>query len=99
MPVAVEAYRVFLGSNCHTLIPGKVYRSAQPSSRDLERMIRSKGIRTVINLRGCSDPCPWYLEECRVTHRCNVALEDVGFSAGRYPSAHEFRRLVEILDR
>ena len=34
-----------------------------------------------------------------MTHQCNVAQEDVSFSAGRYPSAHEFRRLVEILDR
>lgn len=98
-PLVWETYRVFLGDNLHTLIAGKVYRSAQLSNRDLQRFIRSHGIRTVVNLRGCSDPCPWYLDECRATHDCNVSQEDVGFSAGRYPSAHELRRLVDILDR
>ncbi len=99
LPVAVESFRVFLGNNFHTLIPGRVYRSAQLSKSALERIVQSHGIRTVINMRGCSDPSPWYLDECRVTHERNVAQEDVSFSAGRFPLSHEVRRLVEILDR
>jgi hypothetical protein len=42
---------------------------------------------------------PWYLEECRVTHRLGIAQEDVCLSAGREPSAHEMLHLLEILDR
>src|SRR5438132_805594 len=99
LPVAYEAIRVLVGNNLHTLLPGRVYRSAQLSGRDLEKVIRNYGIRTVINLRGSSDPMPWYLDECRVTHRLNVSQEDVSCSAGRFPPSHEFRRLVDILDR
>ena len=40
-PFVVETLRAFLGSNFHTLLPRKVYRCAQPSSRELEKVIRS----------------------------------------------------------
>ena len=52
--VAAEAARVFAGSNRHTVIPGRVYRSAQPSADDLREQIETVGIRTVLNLRGSS---------------------------------------------
>jgi predicted protein tyrosine phosphatase len=87
------------GRNLHVVIPGRVYRSGQLSGSVLEEVIAKHGIRTVVNLRGCCDPLPWYLEEARATHHLEVAQEDVSFSAGRLPSTHEIRRLVEILDR
>src|SRR5262249_43160404 len=61
--------------------------------------VRTHGIRTVVNLRGCCDPLPWYHDECRTTNRLNVAQEDLSFSAGRYPPVHEIRHLIEVLDR
>lgn len=99
LPVAAEAYHVFLDSNFHTVVAGRVYRCAQLSSAELEKTIRAHGIRTVINLRGCCAPWDWYLDECRVTSRLDVSHEDVSMSAGRFPSTNELRRLVEILDR
>jgi hypothetical protein len=90
---------VFLGSNLHEVVAGRVYRSAQLSGRDLEKVVEAKGIRTVLNLRGCCDPAPWYLEESRVTHRLGIEQMDVCLSAGRLPSPPELRRLLEILDR
>jgi protein tyrosine phosphatase (PTP) superfamily phosphohydrolase (DUF442 family) len=95
---AVEAWRVFLGSNAHVVLPDRVYRSAQPSASDLERQVRDHGIRTVVNLRGCSFPLPWYMEESRATAALDIAQEDVCFSAGRLPSPSELRRFVEVLD-
>jgi hypothetical protein len=83
----------------HTVIPGRAYRSAQLTPDDLEEVIRRYGVRTVINLRGCSDPLPWYVEECRKTHQLQVQQADICLSAGRMPSAVELRRLVSILDR
>src|SRR5262249_45847672 len=59
---------------------------------------RERGIRTVVNLRGCCPPLDWYLDECRVTHALNIAQEDIGLSAMRLPSTSEIRRLVEVLD-
>jgi protein tyrosine phosphatase (PTP) superfamily phosphohydrolase (DUF442 family) len=94
-----EAGRVLFGNNIHTVIPGRVYRSAQLSPSSLKSLIRSHGIRTVVNLRGCCAPFPWFLEESRVTQERNIAQEDIAFSAGRLPSVPEIRRLVEVLDR
>jgi hypothetical protein len=87
-----------LGGNFHTVVPGRVYRSAQPSAEELEAIIRERGIRTVVNLRGCCVPQDWYLDECRITHKFNVAQEDISLSAMRLPSTSEIRRLVEVLD-
>jgi protein tyrosine phosphatase (PTP) superfamily phosphohydrolase (DUF442 family) len=96
---AAEVGRVVLGSNWHEVVPGRVYRSAQLSGDDLERAVRVHGVRTVVNLRGCSIPLPWYVEECRASHRLAVAQEDIYLSANRLPSGAEVRRLVEVLDR
>ncbi|HLN26245.1 MAG TPA: tyrosine-protein phosphatase [Gemmataceae bacterium] len=93
-----EAYRVLIGSNFHTVVAGHVYRCAQPSGHDVEKVVHDCGIRTVINLRGCCDPWPWYVDEARATHRFDVAQEDIRFSAGHLPSVDEVRRLVEALD-
>src|SRR5439155_1970070 len=61
--------------------------------------LKEYGIRTVVNLRGYCAPFPWYLDECRTTQGCEVSQEDITLSAGRLPSVHEIRRLVEVLDR
>jgi hypothetical protein len=90
---------VLLGSNLHTVIPGKVYRGAQPTAAALERIVRAYNIRTIVNLRGCSSPLPWYLDEGRVAQRRGIGLEDISFSAIHLPSVGELRTLLEVLDR
>ncbi len=90
---------ILVGTNLHTVLPGAVYRCSQPSASNLEAVVRRYGIRTVVNMRGVSDPTPWYLEECRATQRLNVSLEDLSFSAGRLPSVPAIRQLLEVLDR
>jgi protein tyrosine phosphatase (PTP) superfamily phosphohydrolase (DUF442 family) len=96
--VVGEGVRVLAGGNEHAVLPGRVYRCSQPSPERLERLVRAYGIRTVVNLRGCCSTFDWYKQECRVTHALEVAQEDVCFSAGRLPSTHEVRRLLEVLD-
>ena len=97
--LAAQAYYVFLAGNIHTVIPGQIYRCGQLSGEVLEKVIAENHIRTVVNLRGCAVPSPWYLEECRATNHLNVGQEDICFSANRLPSTHELRRLVDVLDR
>lgn len=99
LALASHVIYVLLGSNFHTVIRGEVYRSSQLSASALERFIRDKHIRTVVNLRGCCDPERWYLDEGRVTLRNDVSLEDLGFSACRLPSSVTLRQLLEIIDR
>lgn len=96
--VVAEGWHIFGSTNCHTVIPGRVYRCAQLSGPQLERVARKHGIRTIINLRGYCAPQDWYLEESRAAHRLNLCMEDVSMSAGRFPSTTELRRLVDVLD-
>lgn len=97
--LAAEAGRVFLWTNRHAVLPGRVYRSAQLSAGGLAGEIRDHGIRTVVNLRGTCPETPWYLAEARATVATDVNLEDISLSAKRLPSPGEVRRLVEVLDR
>jgi protein tyrosine phosphatase (PTP) superfamily phosphohydrolase (DUF442 family) len=97
--LAVEVAWGTLGGNVRTVVPGRIYRSGQLSGARLEALIRRRGVRTVINLRGCCAGMAWYCDECRVTHRLNVSQEDICLSAARLPSVHEVRRLVEVLDQ
>jgi protein tyrosine phosphatase (PTP) superfamily phosphohydrolase (DUF442 family) len=98
LAVGIQSFDVLAGNNFHTIVPGRVYRSAQLSGPRLKEIISEQGIRTVINLRGTCTNLPWYMEESRATHDLNVAQEDLCFSAGRLPSASEMRRFVEVLD-
>jgi hypothetical protein len=94
-----EAGRVMFGRNFHTVVPGRVYRCAQQSGETLAQTVRTWGIRTVVNLRGCGAPWPWYLDECRATHRLSVNQEDISFSASRLPAVQEVRQLLRVLDQ
>jgi protein tyrosine phosphatase (PTP) superfamily phosphohydrolase (DUF442 family) len=97
--LSAEAGRVLIGSNEHTVIPGKVYRTAQLSQHHLEQVIAEKKIRTVINLRGLGPDQGWYLEDARATHSQGISQEDVTLSAKRFPPPSEIQRLIEALDR
>jgi hypothetical protein len=98
LAVLLEVCKILVGTNFHAVIPGAVYRSSQPTPAGLEALIRSYGIRTVINLRGCCDPAAAYLDECRATSGLDVSQEDIGFSSGKLPPVPCIRELVRVLD-
>lgn len=89
----------FLGTNFHVVLPGKVFRSAQPGRERLKTLVHRHGIRTVLNLRGLCIGHPWYMEQCETVQDLGIAQEDLSFSAHRIPSAHELCRLIDVLDR
>lgn len=93
-----EVCRVVLGSNFHTVVPGECYRSAQPSPRSLEDMARTRGIRTVINLRGRNENEDWFQREVEAAQRLGVNLVHIMMSGNRKPEETHLRKLVETLD-
>lgn len=97
-PPLAEAVRVFALTNVHTVIDGRVYRTAQLDGPDLRRFIADKKVRTVINLRGSCPDTDWYLDECRATAAADVSQEDITLSAKRLPAPAEVRRVIEVLD-
>ncbi len=97
--VGWEGFRVYGGLNEHAVIPGKVYRTSQPSEKDINALTTKHGIRTVLNLRGSNPWDDWYKDECRATHAAGVSQEDVTLSAYTLPYPAELKRVVEVLDR
>ncbi len=94
-----EALRVTAWTNKHTVLPGRVYRSAQPGGDDFRDEIRTKNIKTVINLRGVSPEYDWYRDEAKAIHDAGICQEDITLSANRLPPPTELKRLIEVLDR
>jgi hypothetical protein len=94
-----EVIRVLIGNNTHWVIPNRVLRTAQLSKESTERVVREEGIRTIVNLRGCSYPAEWYLTEIESTHQLGISQEDITLSAYRLPAPQELLRLLEVLDR
>jgi protein tyrosine/serine phosphatase len=94
--IVPAAYVAFLGlsGNFHTVVDGSIYRSAQPSDSALQHYARTKGIRSVLNLRS--------LDASRDTER--QAAEHLGLSyfrvplsAVRMPAADELVAIKKIL--
>jgi protein tyrosine phosphatase (PTP) superfamily phosphohydrolase (DUF442 family) len=88
----------YLGNNFHSVIPGKCYRSAQPSERFLAELQRTHGIRSILNLRDENNDQPWYQEEKKAAERLGIKLVNVGLSSSEQPPDFEFRRFVEGMD-
>jgi protein tyrosine phosphatase (PTP) superfamily phosphohydrolase (DUF442 family) len=95
-PVLIQAWYITFGGNFYAVVPGSVYRSAQPSTEELRRLVAAHGLRTVINLRGDNTEA-WYYEEHAVGRELGVKIVDVGLWAKSAPPTDQFRLLVEIL--
>lgn len=83
--------------NFHTVIPHQLYRSAQPTRRELQTYIRDYGIRTVINLRGSNPGKAWYRDELAVTKEAGVTHVDFRMSARHILSAAKAEKLIAIM--
>ncbi len=88
-------YYIFFSDRIDTVIEGRVYRSAQLSADGLQKIIREKGIRSIINLRGNYGEAEWYIKEREISERNNVRLYDIMLSAHDLP---EYGKLMSILD-
>jgi protein tyrosine phosphatase (PTP) superfamily phosphohydrolase (DUF442 family) len=89
--------RVTAGTNFHTVIPDRVYRSAQLNDGTLRQIVKDRDIRTVINLRGCCPQFLWYRQERETLEELGVAQMDINFSSTLVPSVTAMRQLVDTL--
>jgi len=92
-------WQIHIGLNDHAVIPGRIYRSAQPSGMQLGELIRKHGLRTVLNLRGQATWEQWYRDDCNATAAAGINQEDVTLSAHTLPFPGELLKAVEVLDR
>jgi len=91
-------YIGFLTGNLRTVIPGRVYRSAQLDALDLRRLIREKSLRTVISLRGGDESDAWFRREEATCREAGVALQRVRLRATALPPPEELQTLLQLFD-
>lgn len=92
--IAVLLHFLF-SARIETVVEGRIYRSAQPSAAALEKIIKEKGIRTILNLRGFLKDESWHLEEQEVAGRYGVQLHHITLSPNDLP---EYAKLIRIID-
>lgn len=88
-------YHAFFSSRIDTVVEGRVYRSAQLPGNLLEKFIKKKGIKSIINLRGKSNDSKWYANESEISKKYHVQLYDIGLSPNDLP---EYSKLMNTLD-
>jgi protein tyrosine/serine phosphatase len=95
--VSLLFFYFFIDNKFNTVVEGRIYRSAQLSDDDLEKYIREKDIKTILNLAGSSDDKDWYKREREIAQKCNVKLYDVRISPHDLPEIDRLFSIINIL--
>ncbi len=83
--------------NLHAVEPGLVYRSGQMTPQELTRLIRSSGVRSVINLRGAHIGEGWYDQELRSAQASGVLLINYPISARSELTIEQMKRISLLI--
>lgn len=87
----------FLSNNVHTVIPGKIYRTAQLDHAGLQKYSKKLHLKTIINLRGKWPTNSWYQVESRFAKTHHLHYYSLQFSAYHLPTKKMLRELVALL--
>jgi protein tyrosine phosphatase (PTP) superfamily phosphohydrolase (DUF442 family) len=90
-------YYIFIANaNFKKVIPGKVYRSSQPSDAQLRKFIKEYEIKTVINLR--AKKIKDFEKEKITTEQYGAQFIGLNLSGNRIISPSELLELVEVME-
>jgi protein tyrosine phosphatase (PTP) superfamily phosphohydrolase (DUF442 family) len=95
--LVAECLRIFVGSNFHAVVPGKCYRSAQPTPAFLDTIQRTHGIRSIVNLRDENEEESWYQQEKQAARRLGLELINAGLWSKEQPPPEDFHRFVQAM--
>lgn len=82
--------------NRHEVIPGQLYRSAQPNA-DMLRQAARQGVRSVLNLRGASPGSDWYDTEVATAKQLGLEHRDFAMSASRGLDVQDVDALIALM--
>lgn len=90
---------VVSNNNIHPVIDHQIYRSATLSNPALASIIRSKNIKTIINLRGNKPDQSWYRQEKQIADQENVRLVNIALPTKAWPAIDELQKLTLIIEK
>lgn len=85
-----------LTGNFHEVIPGELYRSAQPSGEDIASYAGKHGIKTIINLRNEKREA-WYEAESAAAQEHGIRLVDYPLSSSEKLPVEEAEMLAAVM--
>ena len=88
-----------LGGNFNTVVPGELYRSAQPSAARIAEYQQNFGIKTIINLRGENTGSDWYDAEVAEAAKLGIAHVNFRMSARREMTPEQFTQIIDVLQK
>jgi protein tyrosine/serine phosphatase len=88
---------IYVWFNFHEVVPGQVYRSAQPSPAFLESVVKSTGVRSVIKLNSEKES-DWSAAEGESAQRLGVEFFHIGIGVTELPNRHELIDLVRAVE-
>ena len=91
------ALRYHSQSTIRMVVPGRVYRSGQPTAK-LLRTAEQIGVRRVVNLRGDNSGSAWYRRERAQIAALGMTLKDIRFQGLDAMPRIEVQELVRELD-
>ena len=95
--VAGYGVGLFHSGNFHVLVAGEAYRSAQPTPERLNAIVRTYGVRSVLNLRGENRGSGWYDAEVTASRRLGVTHIDYRMSSKDRFDQSRAQQLIEIM--
>jgi len=96
--LTVPLWLYFPGHNWRTVEKDAFYGCRQMSGPSLERMVKNRGIRTVLNMRGHNPGSPWYDEEVAASQMLGVKLENFSWSKNSLPDPESLQRFIEVIE-
>lgn len=99
--IALVVYLValHLTGNFHMVVANELYRSGQPSPANLEKYVKTYGIKTVVNLRGENAGRPWYDAEIAEAKKLGIDHVDFRMSSKRLLAQGDAAGLIRLLEQ
>ncbi len=82
--------------NFHEVLPGELYRSAQPSGADIDTYAARYGIKTILNLRG-QNTADWYLQESAAAKKAGITHINYPLSASHIVTPQQAHELLALM--
>lgn len=86
------------GGNIHAVVKSRVYRSAQLTGSNLENVLSTDHIGTVINLRGGTLRDSWYVSEVNICRERGIKHDDVAMTAYHLPTPAKLNAVLYDFD-
>jgi protein tyrosine/serine phosphatase len=99
--VTALAFGAYLGGlqllgNFHEVLPGELYRSAQPTAADIDEYAARYGIKTILNLRG-ENSADWYLQETEAAKKEGITHINYALSASQVVTPEQAHELLALM--